>query len=285
MLLSVHHGILPRAMVQVSRALGVGRSVGNGVHRLSFCSSSSIASPPPTPKVTLPSTDADWVVDENKYLAPDVVRSTTLEQMTPAELELGSELYRQATTAKHLASRACDLLFLLKGTHMELGFPVDLYTHSLQSATRAHRDGAGDETIVCALLHDIGEMLCPSNHGDVAAAILRPYISRKMHWVLANHEVFQGYYYFGKVGLDKNCREHLRDAGGSGSGVPNAVGAPEGAYELCIEFCEKYDMNSFDPDYSNMELSEFQPMLLNVFSQPPWWDQPENLKSGAVTGI
>ena len=281
MFVSVQQRILPAAVAQLSRALGARRSVGN--HFRAF-SSDDTSSPPPTSRVSLPSADADWVVDEKQYIPPDFVRSTTLAAMTPAELELGSELYRQATTAKHLASRACDLLLLLKGTHMELGFPVDLYTHSLQSATRAHRDGADDEMTVCALLHDIGEMLCPSNHGDVAASILRPYISRKMHWVLANHEVFQGYYYFDKVGLDKNARERLRGAGGSASGLPTVQGAPEGAYELCIEFCEKYDMNSFDPDYPCMELSDFQPMLLNVFSKSPWWDQPDNLKSGAVTG-
>eukprot|EP00943_MAST-04B_sp_MAST-4B-sp1_P001943 g1943.t1 len=226
------------------------------------------------------------------------IRSTTLEQMTSAELELGSELYRQATTAEHLSTRACDLLQLLKGTHMELGFPVDLYTHSIQSATRAYKDNAGDEIVVCALLHDIGEMLCPQNHGDIAAAILRPYISQKMHWVLANHEVFQGYYYFDKVGMDKFSRDAFKnDLGGCNkSGVPinmdsnNSVDdminiantAPKGAYDLCVLFCERYDQPSFDPEFENMELEEFQPMLLNVFGKQPWWDQPENLKSGAI---
>ena len=155
MFVSVQQRILPAAVAQLSRALGARRSVGN--HFRAF-SSDDTSSPPPTSRVSLPSADADWVVDEKQYIPPDFVRSTTLAAMTPAELELGSELYRQATTAKHLASRACDLLLLLKGTHMELGFPVDLYTHSLQSATRAHRDGADDEMTVCALLHDIGEM-------------------------------------------------------------------------------------------------------------------------------
>ena len=74
---------------------------------------------------------------------------------------------------------------------MELGARIDLYEHALQSATRATRDGASDEIVACALLHDVGEVLCPSNHGDVAAAILRPYISKEAHWVLAHHEVFQ----------------------------------------------------------------------------------------------
>lgn len=245
------------------------------------------------PKVSLPTLDADWGVALDK-LSLDAQalggqgRSTTLESMTVAELELGGEIYRQACTARHMASRATDMLLLLKGKHMNLGYPVDLYTHCLQAATRAYRDGADDEMIVCALLHDLGEMMCPSNHGDICAAILRPYISRQMHWVLSNHEVFQGYYYFDKCGIDKFRRDRLKTGGGSGSGIPDALvagSAPEGAYDLCIKFCAKYDQPSFDPEYQNMELEEFRPMLLRVFSKPSFWDQPNNLKSGAVTGV
>ena len=43
---------------------------------------------------------------------------------------------------------------------------------------------SSSELVVCALLHDIGELYTPSNHGDFAAALLRPYISRKAQWVL-----------------------------------------------------------------------------------------------------
>ena len=119
------------------------------------------------------------------------VAFTALADSTAPEIELMSNLYRRATTAQKLAGRACDLLRLQQGVHTELGAQVDLYEHALQSATRAHRDGASDEVVACALLHDVGEVLCPSNHGDVAAAILRPYISKEAHWVLAHHEVFQ----------------------------------------------------------------------------------------------
>ena len=215
-------------------------------------------------QVWLPTRAPDW--GDTSRLSAEAkklngkAQSGSLKDMTAAELELGGEMYRQATTAEHLASRATDMLLLGKGAHMELGFAVDLYTHALQSATRAFKDGADDEMVVCALLHDLGEMLSPSNHGDIAAAILRPYISRKMHWVLANHEVFQGYYYFGKVGLDPLRRDQLKSGGGAGSGVADplsAGAAPDGAYELCVEFCEKYDMPSFDPDFESMCLEEF----------------------------
>ena len=49
------------------------------------------------------------------------------------------------------------------------GYKVSRLGHSLQTATRAWRDGADEETIVVALLHDIGDTLSPENHGELAA--------------------------------------------------------------------------------------------------------------------
>mmetsp|Transcript_16476 Transcript_16476/g.25583 ORF Transcript_16476/g.25583 Transcript_16476/m.25583 type:complete len:184 (-) Transcript_16476:143-694(-) len=178
------------------------------------------------------------------------------------------------------------MLTLLKGDHMKIGFPVDMYTHSLQAATRAKRAGASDEIVVVALLHDVGELMSPVNHGDVAAGILRPYISRKAHWALANHEVFQGYYYFHHYGMDRHRRDQLEGSGGSGSGLSSvelAGSAPDGAWELCQQFCEDYDMPSFDPEYKCMDLEEFVPAMERVFARKPFWDEPTNLKAGAVT--
>ena len=80
---------------------------------------------------------------------------------------------------KGLAKRVLDHLRLLDGDFG--GFPVDRLTHSLQTATRAHRDGRDEEYVVCALLHDIGDTLGSYNHPDVAAAILKPFVSEKNH--------------------------------------------------------------------------------------------------------
>ena len=44
------------------------------------------------------------------------------------------------------------------------GYAVDRLTHSLQTATRAHRDGRDEEYVVCALIHDIGDTLASFNH-------------------------------------------------------------------------------------------------------------------------
>src|SRR5580700_3181008 len=59
------------------------------------------------------------------------------------------------------------------------GFAINRLQHSLQTATRARRAGRDDEYVVCALLHDIGDALCPTNHADLAAAMLRPYVSEQ----------------------------------------------------------------------------------------------------------
>lgn len=135
------------------------------------------------------------------------------------------------------------------------GDKVDRYEHSLQTATRAFRDGADDETVVAALLHDVGDMLAPENHSDFAAALLQPYVSRTTHWVVKHHGIFQGYYYFHHYGKDRNARDKFR-------------GHP--AFEKTVEFCAKWDQMAFDPTYDTMPLSAFEPIVRRVFARPAW---------------
>jgi predicted HD phosphohydrolase len=111
---------------------------------------------------------------------------------------------------KGLAKRVIDHLRLLDGDYG--GFPIDRLEHSIQTATRAHRDGRDEEYVVCALLHDIGDTLGSYNHPDVAAAILKPFVSEANLWMVANHGAFQGYYFFHHIGLDRNLREHFKDS-------------------------------------------------------------------------
>ena len=133
------------------------------------------------------------------------------------------------------------------------GFAVDRMTHSLQTATRAFKDGRDEEYVVCALIHDIGDILGPSHHADIAAEILRPYVSEQNHWMVQHHAIFQGYYYFHYLGGDRNRRDEFK-------------GHP--AYEYTAQFCHLYDQNSFDPDYETMPLSAFEPMLRRVCAAP-----------------
>jgi predicted HD phosphohydrolase len=133
------------------------------------------------------------------------------------------------------------------------GYAVDRLTHSLQSATRAQRDGRDDEYVVCALLHDIGDTLAPSNHSQLAATILEPFVSEKNRWIVEHHGIFQGYYFFHHLGLDRNLRERFRD---------------HEWFRDCAEFCEKYDQNCFDPGYDTLPLEHFEPLVRRVFAAP-----------------
>ena len=142
-------------------------------------------------------------------------------------------------------------------THLKLldgdfgGYPVDRLEHSLQTATRAYRDGRDEEYVVCALLHDIGDTLGPANHAEIGAVMLKPYVSEQNHWMLEKHGVFQGYYFFDFLGLDRDMREQYR-------------GHPW--FEYTAQFCHLYDQNSFDPQFTSMPLEAFEPMVHRVFS-------------------
>ena len=156
-----------------------------------------------------------------------------------------------AAYARQLPDRVLTHLKLLDGDFG--GFPVDRLTHSLQTATLAHRDGRDEEYVVCALLHDIGDTLGSFNHADIAAAILKPFVSEENLWMIEKHAIFQGYYFFHHLGLDRHLREQFKDH-------------PQ--FERTIEFCARYDAAAFDPDGEVLPLEFFEPMLRRVFAQP-----------------
>jgi predicted HD phosphohydrolase len=133
------------------------------------------------------------------------------------------------------------------------GYAVTRLAHSLQTATRAERDGRDDEYVVCALLHDIGDTLASANHSELAATILQPFVSEENHWIVEHHGVFQGYYFFHHLGLDRNARDRYRD---------------HPLFGECAVFCAKYDQNSFDPAYDTLPLDHFEPKLHKVFAAP-----------------
>lgn len=156
-----------------------------------------------------------------------------------------------AEFGRELPTRLVAHLQLLKGDCG--GFAVDRLEHSLQTATRAHRDGRDEEYVVCALLHDIGDILGPRNHADIGAAIVQPFVSEANHWMVEKHAIFQGYYFFHHLGLDRDMREQFR-------GHPH--------FEYCAQFCHLYDQAAFDPAYDSMPIEAFEPMLHRVMSVP-----------------
>jgi predicted HD phosphohydrolase len=116
------------------------------------------------------------------------------------------------------------------------------------------RDGADEELIVAALLHDIGDELAPYNHADLAAAILRPYVRAEVTWIVAQHGLFQNYYYVHHLGGDRNARDRYRD---------------HQWYGACKHFCAAWDQCSFDPGYASEPLSAFEPLVRRIFSRTP----------------
>ena len=152
---------------------------------------------------------------------------------------------------KKLPDRVLAHLRLLDGDYG--GFSVDRLHHSLQTATRAHRAGEDEEYVVCALLHDIGDTLGSFNHPDIAAAILKPFVSEENLWMVEKHGIFQGYYFFHHLGMDRNQREQFR-------------GHP--AFERTAHFCERYDSPAFDPKGETLPLEFFEPMLRRAFRVP-----------------
>ena len=132
--------------------------------------------------------------------------------------------------------------------------------HSLQSATHAHNDGRDEEYVVAALLHDIGDFLAPYSHGEMVAAILRPFVSERICWIIARHGLFQTYYYAHHFGGDRNARDAYAD---------------HPWYADCVEFCERYDQNCFDPDFEPLPLEFFEPMVRRVFGRAPRYTETE----------
>jgi predicted HD phosphohydrolase len=144
-------------------------------------------------------------------------------------------------------------------THLRLlggdfgGFAVDRLEHSLQTATRAYRADRDDEYVFCALIHDIGDTLGPLNHADVAASIVKPFVSEQHHWMVEKHAVFQGYYFFHYLGLDKDAREQFRG---------------HEWFDYTAEFCADFDQAAFDPGYDTLPLEHFEPLVRQVFASP-----------------
>lgn len=134
------------------------------------------------------------------------------------------------------------------------GYQVTRLGHSVQSASRAWRDGADVDLVVAALLHDIGDIYAPYNHDEYAATILRPFVREQCAWCVQTHGDFQMVYYGHHVGADRFKRDRH---------------AASPYFEDCVEFCERWDQASFDPDYPDLPLEFFAPMVREVFARTP----------------
>ena len=157
---------------------------------------------------------------------------------------------------KYIEGTADRLIKFMSSLNTTLeGYKITRLEHSLQTATRALNDKADDEMIVAALLHDIGDELAPLNHSEYAAAVLKPYVSEKTHWVVEKHGEFQMYYYAHHLGGNRNQREKYKG---------------HKYYQDTINFCENWDQKSFDPNFRSLSLENFKPLVYKIFSRKPY---------------
>ncbi|NAS30761.1 HD domain-containing protein [Flavobacteriaceae bacterium R38] len=134
-------------------------------------------------------------------------------------------------------------------------YKISRLDHVLQCATRAHRDGADADWIIAGLFHDIGDVLAPYTHGQVAAEIIRPFVKEEVAWVVRNHGSFQMFYNKSLSEEARNTRDKFKD---------------HKFYQLAVDFCEKWDQNSFDPNYKTETLDFFIPLIREVFTRIPF---------------
>jgi predicted HD phosphohydrolase len=148
------------------------------------------------------------------------------------------------------------------------GYRITRLDHALQAATRALRDGADEDWIGAALLHDIGDGLAPQNHDRFAAEILRPFMREECVWVVEHHASFQMVYYAHHYGWNRHERDKYRDSI---------------CFQSCADFCERWDQSSFDPEYRSEPLSFFEPYVRRLFARKPY--DRLVMQTGVVRGL
>ena len=174
---------------------------------------------------------------------------TRMDESTEEDWSLIAPEFKKLAVA--LPDRVLTHLQLLNGDYG--GFPVDRLSHSLQTATLALKDDRDEEYVICALLHDIGDTLGTFNHPDIAAAILKPFVSEANLWMIQHHGIFQAYNFFHHIGLNRNLRDMFK-------------GHPY--YDQTAEFVERYDNPAFNPAGEVFPLSTFEPMVRRLIAAP-----------------
>lgn len=159
------------------------------------------------------------------------------------------------------------LLALRQLEHSLSGYKITRLDHALQGATRAYRANECEEMILTVLLHDVGDELAPYSHSELAAAILRPFVSEKLYWIVKHHGLFQMYYYAHFCGGDRNARDRFKD---------------HEWYQDAIDFCANYDQNCFDPDYDSKPLEFFEALLRKMVAAPKQDDEEHTARYGTT---
>jgi predicted HD phosphohydrolase len=148
-----------------------------------------------------------------------------------------------AAHMEHFTKTPAHLMDMLRSLEqVTVGFACDQLHHSLMTGTLARRDGASDEEVAIALLHDVGKAVNIPNHGAIAAELIRPYVSEDSYHAIYYHQQFQGRYYFEYMGESPNLREDHKE---------------KSWYELAAKLVDRWDAPAFDPDFQVDSLDSF----------------------------
>lgn len=152
--------------------------------------------------------------------------------------------------------RVADRVLMLLESLGEIvdGFATDQLTHSLQTATRAERDGADEEVVLAALCHDIGKAVSVPNHPAIAAEILWPYVRPEVYDMIRVHQDFQGRHYYAHFGGNPDAREKWRGE------------LDPATFALAERFADLWDQTAFDPAYDTLPLAHFEPLVRKAFA-------------------
>jgi predicted HD phosphohydrolase len=159
-----------------------------------------------------------------------------------------------AAHKEHFYQTPAHLMDMLRSLEkVTVGFACNQLQHSLMAGTLARRDNASDEEVAIALLHDVGKAVNIPNHGAIAAELIRPYVSEDAYHAIYNHQHFQGKFYYEFLGGDANLRNNFTE---------------ESWYPLAVKLVDDWDAPAFDPDFEVDSLESFEPLLVEMFSQP-----------------
>lgn len=159
-----------------------------------------------------------------------------------------------AAHVEHFTKTPAHLMDMLRSLEkFTLGFACDQLQHSLMTGTLARQDGATDEEVAIALLHDVGKAVSIPNHGAIAAELMKPYVSEDAYFAIRHHQDFQGRYYYEFAGASPKLRDDFTG---------------ESWYPLAEKLVDRWDAPAFDPDFEVDSLESFEPLLQGIFAQP-----------------
>lgn len=123
--------------------------------------------------------------DDFLYLPSDLVMNYTIEDW---------KLLDSQRSIIDVDARVKNIMSLLAIQEIKYGwgYPIDPLRHALQTATLIMEAGYEAEMIVTALIHDIGLVSCPENHGAFASTLAQQFLNEKYIWILRHHQDFIG---------------------------------------------------------------------------------------------